>query len=341
MLLKDEFEAHSAGSVRDGVRLFDSLNPSVVILDLHLPDQHGLEALRSIRQMDRTAAVIILSGYANLEVVEESKRLGASDCLRKPFNASLLKSRLRELSTEREEGEELAKEQSVGEESAGYSVSNETANDLVSSAFLHDISNPLTSLLALSAMLRDSVEDAAMCGKLSGMIEQNVEFIVSLTEQWRSFSEPESMEPVYAPHGEIARQAFELVLPRAEVKGVSFVMDAAEGTDCPRLNRYACVRVLVNLLQNAIEAAPRDGGKVEFRTHCKGGQVEFSVTDNGCGIPRGDSQEIFLPRYTTKKKGKGLGLFIARRIVESAKGSIAICSRPGKGTTFTVQLPVS
>lgn len=333
MLLKDDFEAHAAESVRDGIRLFDTLQPSVVILDLHLPDQHGLEALRSIRSVDRAVRVLILTGYATLEVVEESMRLGASDCLHKPFDAAALRSRLKQLVEE--EAEETL-ELRVGEVQSHYSPPDES---LVSSAFLHDVSNPLTSLQALTLLLKEGSDDEETRSKLTGMIEQNVAYLGSLIDQWRAFSEPQTLVKEYAPLAEIAQEAAGFVGLRAEAKGVTLSVDAERCGLSPRLNRHAAARILVNLLQNAIEASPRGLGRVTLRAYPKDGAVEFTVRDDGDGIPPSETQRVFEPRYTTKKKGTGLGLFIARHIVEGAEGSITICSRPGRGTTFTVQLP--
>lgn len=337
MLLKDEFDTYSAGTVREGIRLYDSLSPNVVILDLHLPDNHGLEALRAIRNANGTAAVIILTGFATLEVVEESMRLGASDCLHKPFDAFALRSRLRELSDHEEREPEVT---AVEESPRGYRVTETTPEDLASSAFLHDISNPLTSLLAFSTLLRDDSSDPKRRELLSRMIHENLEYLSSLVDQWRAFSAPDSLPPDFAGLSVIAERAMQLVQPRAEVKNVAITLSVQNHAVRPALNRHAVVRILANLLQNAVEAVDRDEGKVALLAREKGGFAEFVINDNGCGIEPSATQKIFQPRYTTKRKGSGLGLYIARNIVESADGAISIFSRPGRGTSFTVQLPI-
>lgn len=333
MLLVDEYEPHAAASVREGIRLFDTLQPSVVILDLHLPDQHGLEALRSIRQVDRSVRVIILTGYATLDVVEESMRLGASDCLHKPFDAKSLRSRLRELVAEEREVEQAFQ---VGEALSHYGVPDE---GLVSSSFLHDVSNPVTSLQALTLLLKEKNNDEETRMKLAKMIEQNVAYLGSLIDQWRAFSDPTTLAKEYASASEIVGDAVGFVSLRAEAKGIEITLDMGHVPIAPKLNRHATARILVNILQNAIEASPRKSGQVVVRAYPRDGSVEFTIRDNGEGIAPNDRQRIFEARYTTKKKGTGLGLYIARHIIESANGSIAICSCPGRGTTFTVQLP--
>lgn len=337
MLLKDEFDTHLATTVREGVRLFNALRPNLVVLDLCLPDEHGLEALRCIRKKDRAARVVILTGFATLEVVEESMRLGASDCLHKPFKAEVLKSRLRELALETEFTEEMP---AVSDAPGAYLASDVSPRDLATSSFLHDISNPLTSLHTYSAILKDEVSDSPRAGKLTELIQGSLDYLASLVEQWRAYSEPEMLTDDFGTLSEILEQASKLVQLRAEAKKVPIYLEVSEPEAWPRLNRHAVARILVNLLENAIEAVRSGEGRIDLRGRAKGGYCEFVVEDNGKGISADAAQRVFEPHYTTKKKGTGLGLYIARSILESANGAISICSRPGRGTTFTVQLPI-
>jgi two-component system, NtrC family, sensor histidine kinase HydH len=108
-------------------------------------------------------------------------------------------------------------------------------------------------------------------------------------------------------------------------------------------------QVLINLVQNAIQALDRQPGTITLRTvrparHAdfRGAAqelVEILVTDTGPGIPPEQQPHIFVPFYTTKEKGTGLGLAICQRIVKNHGGNIAVHSRVGEGTTFTIRLP--
>jgi signal transduction histidine kinase len=98
-------------------------------------------------------------------------------------------------------------------------------------------------------------------------------------------------------------------------------------------------RVFTNLIINSIQAMP-DGGRITLRCgEVNGHKVMASVSDNGPGIPLNLRNKIFLPYFTTKSYGTGLGLSGAQRIVQSLGGNISFSSEAGKGTTFTIELP--
>ena len=94
-----------------------------------------------------------------------------------------------------------------------------------------------------------------------------------------------------------------------------------------------------NLITNAIQATA-EGGKVTIATTRAGDQVEITVTDTGSGIPPERLAAIFDDFVTTKRRGLGLGLAISKRIVEQLDGTITVASEVGRGTAFTVRLPI-
>lgn len=95
--------------------------------------------------------------------------------------------------------------------------------------------------------------------------------------------------------------------------------------------------VFANLVRNAREAMPA-GGTLTLAGRAAGGQVEVTVSDSGVGIPPEHLARVMEPLFTTKARGIGLGLALARAIVEKNRGSLAVRSRPGEGTTFTVRV---
>ncbi len=98
-------------------------------------------------------------------------------------------------------------------------------------------------------------------------------------------------------------------------------------------------RALTNLIVNAIQAMPQ-GGKLTLRFKVIGNKISISVEDSGVGIPEEIKLKLFVPMVTSKAKGQGLGLAVVKRLVEKLNGTISFVSEEGKGTKFTIDLPL-
>jgi signal transduction histidine kinase len=100
------------------------------------------------------------------------------------------------------------------------------------------------------------------------------------------------------------------------------------------------VQVFNNLLKNALQAIPQQKqGEIQVGLQQKAKQVKISITDNGAGIAEEVHDKLFAPNFTTKTAGMGLGLAIAKNIIELSGGTITFSTKLNKGTTFTVTLP--
>ncbi len=99
-------------------------------------------------------------------------------------------------------------------------------------------------------------------------------------------------------------------------------------------------RVLINLITNSIQAMP-DGGELIIRAYVNGkGRMKIEVEDTGVGIPKEIKSKIFTPLFTTKSRGQGFGLSVCKRVIEAQGGTISFKSEVGKGTKFTITLPL-
>jgi signal transduction histidine kinase len=99
-------------------------------------------------------------------------------------------------------------------------------------------------------------------------------------------------------------------------------------------------RALTNLLRNAIEAMPQ-GGKLTIEASQAHGEIFIRIRDTGVGIAEENVPKLFKPLFTTKAKGQGFGLPVCKQIIEAHGGSIAVESQLGKGTTFTLRMPLN
>jgi signal transduction histidine kinase len=120
---------------------------------------------------------------------------------------------------------------------------------------------------------------------------------------------------------------------------VEVSLDLPEGLPKVFTDPRQMEQVLGNLVVNAYQAMP-EGGALTISAHRQMQMVVITVKDSGVGIPPENMQKIFEPLFTTKAKGIGLGLAVSKKLVEANGGQIEVSSEPGKGSTFTVYLPV-
>jgi len=119
--------------------------------------------------------------------------------------------------------------------------------------------------------------------------------------------------------------------------GVNFVVNTAVSETSPVFDNALMQQVLINLISNAIHAS---ASEINLRSFIRDDHAVFEVQDNGKGIPQNLLREIFVPFYSTRQDGSGIGLSLSKQIVSLHRGTITVQSVPGEGTLFTVSLPI-
>jgi signal transduction histidine kinase len=138
------------------------------------------------------------------------------------------------------------------------------------------------------------------------------------------------------------REAADSLRLQVEAKGLRLDVDAAPDLPPVFADYDQIERVILNLMTNASRATP-SGGTITIAASARGGDVVFSVTDTGVGIPRDYLARVFEPFVQVPKAaagGSGLGLTISKRIVEAHGGQLTAQSEPGRGSTFTFTIPI-
>ncbi len=154
-----------------------------------------------------------------------------------------------------------------------------------------------------------------------------------------------AVAPVRAPEriAGVLREAVDGLRPQLESRGLRVSVDASPDLPPVLVDRGQIERVIVNLVTNASRATP-DGGSITVSAAARDRDVAVSVIDTGAGIPREYLARIFDPFVQVPNApsgGAGLGLSISRRIIEAHDGQLSVQSEPGKGSTFTLTVPIA
>ncbi|HEY9073363.1 MAG TPA: ATP-binding protein, partial [Desulfobaccales bacterium] len=203
----------------------------------------------------------------------------------------------------------------------------------------HEIKNPLLIIggFARQLLKAPGFDDQAR-EKLS-TIASEVSHLEALVAEMRDFVR---RPPIQKSVGQITaaiRKALELFQDFFKERRIQ--VSVTEETPLPAVafDPMQFHEVFINLFKNALEAMPQ-GGKLRIASRLRDGQVEISISDTGEGMPPEVAAQIFQPYFTTKEKGSGLGLAICQGIIQEHGGCIFADSAPGRGASFTIQLPL-
>ena len=342
--LGSDYEIHSAATVRLGVDLFKRVEPSLVLLDLRLADGDGLDVLRQIRLVSTTAPVIVLTGYATMQSVEESLRLGASDFLHKPFDGATLKSRIDRLTAPPTPSSRPADKVLQGLATTLPAIAELERQAHASAMFLHDAANPVMTALGAAQYVCQSIEteperfDPEM-REMAALLQRSMGFVAGMFEHHHPEEIFGALEQVEVSVERVVKLAVEMARAKTKERKVELTVQMLNPEAKVRVNQFALARVLLNLLRNAIYAVEPQTGRVRLTVNSAREIVEFSVQDNGPGIDPNLMDRVFEPHFSTRPDGTGMGLYICKHLVERIGGTLTVHNVPGTGCRFSVGIP--
>ncbi len=216
----------------------------------------------------------------------------------------------------------------------------------MAATFAHEIGSPLSAMSTqLQLMAEDPVATPDMARRID-LVQQQLSRITWYVEELLSETRAPGQARGLVQINDILRQLLLFLEHHLARRGVSLETDFGAGLFPVDANAQQLQQVFLNVLNNAGDALP-DGGKIVVKTRLEnagdsGRQVVVSISDNGIGIPLEKQARIFEPFFSTKdlRRGTGLGLTIAAKIIRQHHGRIEVQSVPGQGTTLTIRLPV-
>jgi signal transduction histidine kinase len=210
----------------------------------------------------------------------------------------------------------------------------------------HELNNPMNNILLTASVLQDeydSLEDeekTEMIGDVIDQAERSKRIVANLLDFAR-----ESETKVEALHiRTLLDETAQLVGNQIRLKKVQMIIDLPEDVPPVHGDRQLLSQAFMNLILNALEALPEKGTiHIGAGSEWREGFLAVDVSDNGPGMPGHILSRIFDPFFTTKPKGRGtgLGLSVSRGIIRKLGGYLLVKSQLGKGTTFTVELPIT
>nr|WP_315213306.1 ATP-binding protein [uncultured Flavobacterium sp.] len=205
----------------------------------------------------------------------------------------------------------------------------------------HEIKNPLTPmrLTVQSFQRKFDPNDADVKQKMKDYSETLIQQIDTMNAVASAFSNFASM-PAQQNETLNVVEVVELAMDIFNEEYIVFEKDAPEIIS--KIDRTQLIRIITNLVKNAIQSIPeqQENKAISVKVKKVSDNVLIIVKDNGIGIQPKDINRIFEPKFTTKSSGMGLGLGIIKNIIENYKGTITFDTEFGKGTTFTVSLPI-
>jgi signal transduction histidine kinase len=341
ILKNRNYKIATAKNGTEGLELLKKFQPDLVFVDLKMPGISGFEVLDRIQKSDPTIVTIVITGFATVDSAVEAMKKGTYDFLPKPFTPD----ELRLIAQRGLERRELVLE------TIRLRREKEMLREHFAAVVSHELKSPLGALQQNLYVLSDDLSEMLsekQKNKLS-RLKIRIDDLIKLVNTWlRAISVDVSMirenfEPIAI--NTVIEKAIENVQSHAIRKAIDIDLSIAEKVNYVYGDEGTLVEAVVNILSNAVKYS-RLESKVFINVMEQGDHVNISVTDNGVGIDPEDMPNLFEAFYVGKSKiegerRSGVGLAITHRIIEAHDGLISVESDLGKGSIFSIQLPVT
>ncbi len=332
----DDHRVSSAGSAAEALKRRDWERFSAIILDRRLPDASAEELMPRLKAAAPDAAVIVVTGYSDIQGAIAALRQGATDYLLKPLNVDLLRKTLSRIAERRQLSLFLQEAQQRALQSERLAAIGQMVTGLA-----HESRNALQRSQACLEMLALCVRDQPQALDLIKRLQDAQDHLHTLYEDVRSYAAPINLDKKPCNLRNVWSEAWAHLEPAAREKHAE-LRDLADSVDLAcTADPFRLCQVFRNILENALAACSSPAViEISAADALIGDRpaTRVQVRDNGPGICAEHRQKIFDPFFTTKAKGTGLGMAIAKRIVEAHGGLISVGDGDRPGASFLITL---
>lgn len=337
-ILKD-YRILQAENGQEALRVLDHSPVDLILVDIMMPVMNGLDLLQSVKEQNPEQLVIVMTGYADKDIILRALKSHADDFIQKPINLLQLKTAIKKALENKALRRELGQLKQL---------------DRIKSDFLglisHKLRTPTTSISLFIQNLANGtfdLDDPEFASAVKAIREES-EYLAYLIKDLLYYSDIILQDSDGQTTREDLKDIADGVLreKRASVQNKGQTLQNNLSGDWPKVivDRRRIAFALNALFENAIKFTPT-GGLITLSGEVSEEKFTLTIADNGPGIPPEELGKIFEkfyqidPHHTGQVRGFGLGLFYARQFIRDHGGTITLNSTPGHGTEVTINLP--
>jgi signal transduction histidine kinase len=336
--LKD-YRILQAENGQAALKILDHQEVDLILADIMMPIMNGLDLLLQVKERDPSQLVIVMTGYADKDIILRALKAHADDFIQKPINLLQLKTTISKAMEQKALRRELMQLKQL---------------DRIKSDFLglisHKLRTPTTSISLFIQNLASGAVDTEDDGFTEALkaVQEESDYLAYLIQDLLYYSDIILQDNRGKATTEDLKEIVMSLLAEKrsalEKKGLTLQSRLAGSWPTIMVDRRRIAFALNALLDNAIKFTPT-GGEITLTGEISEQELSLTITDNGPGITHEEAAKVFEkfyqidPHHTGQIRGFGLGLFYARQFIRDHGGTIHLDTAPGKGTAVTIQLP--
>lgn len=208
----------------------------------------------------------------------------------------------------------------------------------LASGMAHEIRNPLGSIQGSLEILREDYKEGDKKAEFLDILFKEIKRLNRVVTDFLSYARPTKPALVSCDLNQLIQESISIIKPEADKKQISLRTDLISKLPQIQADPSQLKQAFLNLLLNSLQALD-SSGEISVSSDVYNGWITVEIKDSGPGISPENLPKVFIPFFTTKKEGVGLGLGIVERVVQNHQGKISVESQEGRGAVFTIKLP--